>query len=145
MDLHQAFNFAMARGQRNVRIRNWFVGILSVVGVGLLWFTGFGFFATIGLALVVILIIVFGSLGKLVSSFVIASLLNMFLPTIKEFVFVFVSGARTQQLFILIENVGWVKLTMVIFLFTYALSYFTGCFQFLKVNASTKVENNSGD
>lgn len=145
MNIHDVLNVVMARGQRNVWGRNWFVGVLSVVGVGILWFTGFGFFATIGLALVVFLIVVFGSLGKLVSSFVIVSLLNMFLPTTKEFVFIFVSGARTQQLFTLIENVGWVKLTMVVFLFTYTLSYFTGCFQFLKIDASTTVENNSGD
>lgn len=145
MNIHDVLNVVMAKGQRNARVRNWLIGALSVVGVGFLWFTGFGFFVTIGLALVVLLIVVFGSLGKLVSSFVIASLLNMFLPTIKEFVFVFVSGARTQQLFTLIESVGWVKLTMVVFLFTYTLSYFTGCFQFFKINVSTEVENKSGD
>ena len=142
MDLHEAFN--LSRVHQRTRTRNIIAAVLTIIGIVVLWVTGFGFLATVGLALIVVLIILFGSLGKLVSSFVIASLLNMFLPTIKEFVFVFFSGARTQQLFSLIESTGWVKLTMVIFLFTYALSYFTGCFQFLKIDASTTVENKSG-
>ena len=145
MNIHDVFSVAMARSQRSAQVRNWFIGLLSVTGIAALWITGFGFFATVGLVIIVLLIVVFGSLGKLVSSFVIAALTTMFLPTIKEFVFVFISGARTQELFTLIGNTSWIKLTMVIFLFTYALSYFTGSFRFVKIDASTKVENKSGD
>jgi len=143
--LRDAINFAFARNQRNVQIRNWFVGALSVVGVGILIFTGFGFLTTVGLAIIVFLIVVFGSVGKLVSSFIIASLTTMFLPNIKEFVLIFFSGVRTEKLFTMIDSTGWWKLTLMIFLFTYTLSYITGCFQFLKIAASTKVENKSGD
>ena len=88
MNASDIFRMHMARNSRNKTVASWLIGILSVIGVAVLWITGFGFLATVGLALLVLLIILFGSLGKLVSSFIIATLTLMFLPTIKEYVFI---------------------------------------------------------
>jgi hypothetical protein len=118
---------------------------ITVAMIVVLLIAGSGFLSSLLYALLVGIIIYFGSIKLLAGSLVLAILLkNLFYP-IQKLVYIFIPGPKAQQLMSLVQETKFWNLVFLIFFVTFTLQLFTGSIRIFQFNNSTKIEKKKSE
>jgi len=121
------------------------VGVIAIAVIIALVIAGAGLLSSILLVFLMALGIYFGSIRELIGSAVLAGLLNVIGPNIKQFVNIWFVSPQVDKFFELTQETSLFVLMLVLFFFFYLLSFTTGCIRLLKFSNSTTVESKKED
>ncbi|NQU78113.1 hypothetical protein HQ544_05445 [Candidatus Falkowbacteria bacterium] len=122
-------------------------GIVVVLALIVLAIAGFGFLTSLGLVILLGIIIVFGSLGRLATSIVVAGLFAILHGDIVGLLGTWDSLERTAVFLVRLHALGFFKVTLLVFLLAHTLSFLTGSIRIFNVSSKStlKAEEKSED
>ena len=127
------------------QLTQWVAGILTFIAIIASVIAGAGFLSIVLLAILVALVIYFGSIKELAASIVVGSLFKMYISEIKTLLGYWTDSLALKKTLDYIANNNGVLIIILIFIFVYTVSVLTGSVKLLNVNVSNKYEAKSDD
>ena len=114
--------------------------IVALCAIGLL-VVGFSFLAAVLLAIVVFIIIYFGSMGVFAGSFVVAVLLKTMSGSLKQLTAIWFTGTAHDHFYTFVNDTGYITMIFVVFLLVYTLRFVTGSIRIFHFHNSVTFKN----